>query len=67
MEEMSVSEVSAVSGGDAWTNLALVGGAVAAGIGGVFVAPAVAGSVIFAAGAYVAGFGAGTVLRMRLF
>jgi hypothetical protein len=66
MEELNLVEVDQVSGGDAWTGLAVVGGAVAAGIGGAFIAPAVAGGVFFAAGAYLVGYGGGSLLRAML-
>jgi hypothetical protein len=61
IQELSAQEIDQVGGGDAWTNVAVVGGTVAAGIGGVFVAPAVAGAVFFAAGAYLVGFGVGSI------
>jgi uncharacterized protein (DUF2062 family) len=56
MEELRDDQLAQVGGGDAWNTLALVGGTVAAGVGGAFVAPAVAGSVFVAAGTYVVAY-----------
>ena len=61
MQEMNLTEVAQVNGADAYTNLALVGGTVAAAVGGAFIVPAVAGASFFAGLAYLGGFGVGSI------
>lgn len=61
MRVLTTQESEQVAGSDGWSSLAFWGGTIAAAVGGVFVAPAVVGSVAIAGVTYMVAYGVGTL------